>query len=69
MGEGYKKGTFRLWTKVLEIQEGYILIKKDDDAYDFASFFSAMNIVGHLFMEHSQGGLDLDDLNLTVSMR
>lgn len=31
---GYKADCVRVWTKVLEIQDGFFLIRKDDDAVD-----------------------------------
>ncbi|KAI5386877.1 hypothetical protein KIW84_073138 [Lathyrus oleraceus] len=38
---GYKADCVRVWTKVLEIQDGFFLIRKDDDAVDdFALYFS-----------------------------
>ena len=46
---GYKADCVRVWTKVLEIQDGFFLIRKDDDAVDdFALYFSAMNVKGDL---------------------
>ena len=35
---GYKEGSYRLWTKILEIYEDFFQIRKDDDAYDFAAY-------------------------------
>ncbi|XP_058783089.1 uncharacterized protein LOC131657741 [Vicia villosa] len=52
---GYEEGSFRVWTKVLEIQEGFLYIRSDDDAVDFAMYFSVMNVTGDLYVEHSKG--------------
>ncbi|KAI5428636.1 hypothetical protein KIW84_033586 [Lathyrus oleraceus] len=42
---GYKADCVRVWTKVLEIQDGFFLIRKDDDAVDdFALYFSATDM-------------------------
>ncbi|XP_050909711.1 uncharacterized protein LOC127123544 [Lathyrus oleraceus] len=59
---GYKADCVRVWTKVLEIQDGFFLIRKDDDAVDdFALYFSAMNVKGDLYVEHSTGNMDPAD--------
>ncbi|KAI5404536.1 hypothetical protein KIW84_051624 [Lathyrus oleraceus] len=59
---GYKADCVRVWTKVLEIQDGFFLIRKDDDVVDdFALYFSAMNVKGDLYVEHSTGNMDPAD--------
>ena len=59
---GYKADCVRVWTKVLEIQDGFFLIRKDDDAVDdFGLYFSAMNVKGDLYVEHSTGNMDPAD--------
>ncbi|XP_058784822.1 uncharacterized protein LOC131659682 [Vicia villosa] len=35
---GYNEGTFRVWTKVVEIDPNFFQIKKDDDCYDVVAF-------------------------------
>ncbi|KAI5426073.1 hypothetical protein KIW84_031775 [Lathyrus oleraceus] len=58
----YKADCVRVWTKVLEIQDGFFLIRKDDDVVDdFALYFSAMNVKGDLYVEHSTGNMDPAD--------
>ncbi|KAI5411121.1 hypothetical protein KIW84_056315 [Lathyrus oleraceus] len=58
---GYKADCVRVWTKVLEIQDGFFLIRKDDAVDDFALYFSAMNVKGDLYVEHSTGNMDPAD--------
>ncbi|XP_058766212.1 uncharacterized protein LOC131639766 [Vicia villosa] len=56
---GYKKGSYRVWAKILEIDEGYIPIRKDDDAYDFDSYFCANGTEGDLYLEHDAENIEL----------
>lgn len=58
---GYKDGSFMLWTKFLEIQEGYILLRKYDEYANYASYFSSINNNGDLFVEHYMGNMDPGD--------
>ncbi|KAI5434587.1 hypothetical protein KIW84_021427 [Lathyrus oleraceus] len=58
---GYKEGTYRLWTKIMEMDEGFFQITKDDDAYDFAAYSCATQVDGDIFFEH-----DVDDMKLRV---
>ncbi|XP_050908438.1 uncharacterized protein LOC127122074 [Lathyrus oleraceus] len=59
---GYKAECVRVWTKVLEIQDGFFLIRKDDDAVDdVALYLSVMNVKGDLYVEHSTGNMDPAD--------
>ncbi|CAK8575777.1 unnamed protein product [Lathyrus sativus] len=56
---GYKKGSYRLWTKFLEIDESFIQIRKDDDAYDFGSYCCAMVTDGDIFVEYDVKNMEL----------
>ncbi|KAI5445504.1 hypothetical protein KIW84_013655 [Lathyrus oleraceus] len=58
---GYKEETYRLWTKILEIDEDFFQISKDDDAYDFVTYTCATNVDGDIFVEH-----DVDDIEVRV---
>lgn len=53
----YKEGTYRLWTKILEIYENFFQITKDDDAYDFATYACPTQVDGDIIVEH-----DVDDI-------
>ncbi|KAI5447076.1 hypothetical protein KIW84_014792 [Lathyrus oleraceus] len=41
---GYKEGSYGLWTKILEIDEDFFQIRKDDDAYNFAAYDCATKV-------------------------
>ncbi|KAI5397557.1 hypothetical protein KIW84_063394 [Lathyrus oleraceus] len=58
---GYKEGTYRLWTKILEIDEDLFQILKDGDAYDFVAYAYATNVDEDIFVEH-----DVDDIDVRV---
>ncbi|XP_058767340.1 uncharacterized protein LOC131641032 [Vicia villosa] len=51
-GWGYEAGSFRLWTKIPEIDPNFFQIKTDSDAYDLAAFACSMRVDGKLFVEH-----------------
>ncbi|XP_058779616.1 uncharacterized protein LOC131653480 [Vicia villosa] len=51
-GWRYLEGSFRLWTKILDIDPNYFQIRNDGDAYDFAAYGCAMQVDGEIFVEH-----------------
>src|SRR4051812_22395443 len=56
---GYKKGSCRVWIKVLKIEEGFIPNRKDDDAYDFTSYFCTTGTDGDIFLENGVENIEL----------
>lgn len=58
---GYKEGSYRLWTKILEIDEDFFQIRKDDDAYNFAAYDCTTKVDGDIYLEH-----DVTDIELKV---
>ena len=45
-GWGYRQGTYRTWTKILEIDDNFFQIMRDDDCYDFAAYACATQVEG-----------------------
>ncbi|XP_058746525.1 uncharacterized protein LOC131619449 [Vicia villosa] len=58
---GYNEGTFRVQTKVVEIDPNFFQIKKDDDCYDVAAFSYANEVEGVMYVEH-----DVVDVSFSV---
>ncbi|XP_058748392.1 uncharacterized protein LOC131621369 [Vicia villosa] len=58
---GYNEGTFRVWTKVVEIDPNFFQIKKDDDCYDVVAFSYANEVEGFIYVEH-----DVVDVSFSV---
>ncbi|KAI5447078.1 hypothetical protein KIW84_014794 [Lathyrus oleraceus] len=56
---GYKEGSYRLWTKFLDIDEDLFHIRKDDDAYNFAAYDCATKVDGDIHLEHDVTNLEL----------
>jgi hypothetical protein len=60
-GWGFNEGTYRVWTKIIEIDSNHFQIRKDDDCYDLAAFSCANEVEGHIFVEH-----DVIDTSVSV---
>ncbi|XP_058751316.1 uncharacterized protein LOC131624382 [Vicia villosa] len=58
---GYNEGTFRVWTKVVEIDPNFFQIKKDHDCCDVAAFSYANEVEGVIYVEH-----DVVDVSFSV---
>ncbi|XP_058733420.1 uncharacterized protein LOC131605036 [Vicia villosa] len=62
IGWGYKEGSYRAWTKVVEIDPNLFQIKRDGDCYDFAAYASTNEVDGEMFLEP-------DVIHVSVSVR
>lgn len=51
-GWSYKEGSYRAWTKMVEIDEISFQLSKDGDAYDFAAYSCISKHNGHIYLEH-----------------
>ncbi|XP_058741808.1 uncharacterized protein LOC131614203 [Vicia villosa] len=52
-GWGYLEGSYKVWTKITDIDPNYFQIRSDDDAYDFGAYCCAMQVDGVLCVEHA----------------
>lgn len=57
---GYKEGTYRLWMNILEIDEDFFQIRKDDDAYNFAAYACATPVNRDICVEHDVKDIELE---------
>ncbi|KAI5384162.1 hypothetical protein KIW84_071244 [Lathyrus oleraceus] len=56
---GYIKGTYKMWTKILNIYENFFQIRNSDYAYDFAAYACAAEVDGEMFVEHDVTGIEI----------
>lgn len=54
---GYIEETYKIWTKVLDIDENFFQISNNDDAYDFSAYACAIQVDGEMFVEHDITGI------------
>lgn len=57
---GYKEGSYMVWTKIIEVYELFQL-RKDNDAYDFATYASSSQVDGDIYLEY-----EVTDIKLKV---
>ncbi|KAI5422440.1 hypothetical protein KIW84_045764 [Lathyrus oleraceus] len=60
-GWGCKEGSYKAWMKILEVNEFFFQLSKDDDAYDFVVYTCATQVDGDVYLEH-----DVNDIELKV---
>lgn len=56
-GWGFKQGTYRAWTKIVEFDPIFFHISKDDDCYDFAAYACVTEVDGVMYVEHDVGNV------------
>ncbi|KAI5388074.1 hypothetical protein KIW84_073964 [Lathyrus oleraceus] len=66
-GWGYIEGTYRIWTKILDIDKSIFQIRNNDDAYDFAAYACETEVDGEMFVEHDvTDGFDGINVSLPI---
>lgn len=58
-GWGYIEWTYRIWTKILDIDETFFQIRNNNDAYDFAAYACAIEECGEMIVEHDVTGIEV----------
>ncbi|KAI5420339.1 hypothetical protein KIW84_044213 [Lathyrus oleraceus] len=57
---GYKEGSYRLWMKILEIDEDFFQIRKDGDAYDFGAYAYTTQVDGDIYLKHDANDIKIE---------
>ncbi|KAI5411287.1 hypothetical protein KIW84_056401 [Lathyrus oleraceus] len=53
------EGKYKIWIKILDIDENFFHIRNNDDAYDFAAYAYATEVDGEMFVEHDVTSIEV----------